>query len=153
MGLAKVFERVELDREAHILETFIAQAEDPFLSSHGDERRIERESGESDESYASRIRNLTNAPDLPAIVNQVNSFLLTGTCTSIEHDIEGSFYDLNSFYDTRDILTDIYYDMFTIVIPNQGGSAEADAARRSIAVSVNAAKALGTLYQLVETDA
>lgn len=152
MGLAKVFSQLESDRDAHILQTFIAQSEDPFLSAHGDERRIERESGESDESYSSRIRNLTNAPDLPAIENQVNSFLLVGPCRIVEHQYEGAFMDCDSFFDRQDVLTDIYYNTFSVIIPNQGDSAEADQARQSIAASVNAAKALGTLYQLVETD-
>jgi hypothetical protein len=150
-AIAEVMSQVESDLEAHQGETFIAQAAGQFLDAHGDERSVERDSGELDALYSGRVRNMVSVANAPAIKSLVDALLLVGSCTIREHMYDSLFMSRDSFYSRREVYTSIFYDAFTIVVSNQGVGAAADTMMAALARAVDEAKALGTLYRVTET--
>jgi hypothetical protein len=135
---------------AFFLETFISEAAALTLDLHGYERSIFRNPGESDESFSLRIRNMTQALDPMSLKTVVDSYLAVGECDIIEHDLEGFFFDRDSFYNRRGVFSDIIYCAFTIIFSFQGAGDDGQDVLDSIALVVNRSKALGTLFRIVE---
>lgn len=149
-ALAKLLNEADVLNYDKFAQTFITQAIGDILDQHGYERGVIRYSGELDVDYAERIRSFTSSLDPVTLKNIVDSFLLVGECTLIEHDIDGCFLDVECFFDRRNVLTDRFYCYFTFVFDYQGaGSGVTDQIQKAIPV-VNAAKALGTLYTMTE---
>lgn len=149
-AIAKVLASADTEMRAQFAETFITEAADDMLDQHGYERSILRNTGETDENYALRIQGFAINLDPISIEALATTFLLTGEAKLWEHDIEGMFCDRDAMLNRRHVFSDIYYCAFSIVVPYQGGTAEATEALEALASAVNASKALGTLYQLVE---
>ena len=152
-ALAKILNSADVEMRAQFDETFITRGTGLILDQHGYERSIERNSGESDANYRTRIQNFSIALDPLSIATLASAFLLTGVANVVEHDIEGFFFDRDSMLDRQEIFTDIYYCTFSVVVPYQGASGAALTALQAMVAAVNRAKALGTLYRMVETTA
>jgi hypothetical protein len=136
-------------------QTFIEDATQYTLDLHGSERSVTRIVGESDANYSLRIRNRAKALDRTTIEATVNSFLPSGACTVEEHDYDGTFCDrdyLVADNNPRKVFSDIDYDTFSIIVPQQTAGAPGQTVLDGIADAINASKALGTLYRIVELD-
>lgn len=151
-AIAKLLASSDTEMRAQFDETFITRAMGAMLDQHGYERGIIRYLNESDANYAERIRNLANVLTPASVYILANAFLLTGIAKLIEHNITGTFFDRDGFLDRQEVYTDINYNTFSVVIPYQGATSEADQALLAIATTINNSKALGTLYRIVETD-
>ena len=152
-GIAAVMEQVQVDYEAHVGETFIDTSVDTFLDEHGDERSVERLSGESNSDYRVRVKSIVNEADIINIKDIVDSFLDVGEATIYE-DYQGTaFCDREDFVD-RGVVVLIYIkDAFIIIISNQSGGATPDAFFVPIVKAVSDAKAYGCLFRILELEA
>jgi hypothetical protein len=172
-ALAKVFATVQANAEDHVSETFITEADEPFLDLHGDERNVVRLDGETNPPYANRIRALVNTTDKATIKAIVDGLLLVGECVIIEHAYEGAYFNRGSFCNRNTILTDRrYYNAFTVIIERQvptsnsflsrltfasrshflgtSGALPPEVLLNSINVAIASAKALGVSYRIIE---
>jgi hypothetical protein len=151
-ALAKILNSADVEMRAQFDETFITRGVGLILDQHGYERSILRNSGESDANYSERIRQFAIALDPTNLAALATTFLVTGAATIYEHDLQIDGLDVDLFCDRECILTDIYYCVFTVKVPYQGVGAPGLAALEAVATAVNASKALGTLYRIVEFD-
>lgn len=170
-GMAAILEQAQIDYEQHISETFIDTATDDYVALQGDERSVFRLSGESLSSYRSRVKRIINQSNLPAIKALVDSLLIRGESTIIEHSqFSGSFLDRQFFLNRNIIDYQVLYNAFTILIDFQipeatsfynresflnreflnGSSLSSDTVFNNIIQAVNANKAYGTVYRLIE---
>lgn len=153
-AIARVFAEIQTNAEAHALETYIMTSTAPTLDAHGSERSIARKAGESDASYRERIRNIVNSANPVAIRALVDALVLTGKCLLREHMTDRIFANRDSFFNRREVFTDAYYyNAFSIIVENQGGGPAAATAFATIVSAVNAAKAMGVLYRVIERRA
>jgi len=169
-GMAAVLEKLEGSLTEHQLETFILEAATGYLDEHGLERNLARFRGELNPPFAERIRNITNTTNVPAIKAIVDALLEIGEATIVE-DYEASvFYGREHFFNRGEILIVAIYNVFSIIVDNQlhapysfyeranfyvredfHGAKESSLELFELIVeAVNRAKALGTLYRLVE---
>lgn len=148
-GIAAVFAAIEADIALLQSQTFFMQATAPYLDALGDERSADRSSGELDSTYSGRIRVLVNSCNLPALQAMATSLLATGVAT-ICGPKTGLFSDRNVFSDRRAILNDNWYNAFMIVIDTQPVGSTGDNALNAVASAIEAAKAGGVLFKIVE---
>lgn len=170
-GLAKVLETLQVDVYNHLRETFITTASGEFLDILGNDRNKYRYTRELEESFRQRIREIINSVTYSAIKSLVDSMLINGECTIIEHYKSSLFYNRSAFYNRNAIpVDDLTYNFFTIVINHQIPEATTfynrenfynrdfalGAVNSSIELfegiinAVNENKALGTEYRLIE---
>lgn len=170
-GLAAVLEATDSDSEQHLAETFIDQATEEYVELHGDERSVERLPSESLGSYRARVKQIVNNSNIPAIKSIVDSLLIKGECTIIEHsDKSGNFLNRESFLNRNIIDFTVLYNAFTIIIefqipdPNAfynresflnrefltGSNMSSETVFENIINAVNKNKAYGTVYRLIE---
>lgn len=172
LALAKLLSALQEISEQNVDATFIRQAEDEDLDLHGYERGIDRLTEEPDETFAIRIQNIGNSVNLPAIKSIVDSLLLTGECEIREGTgPDNPFLNRSSFLNRAEILNDFRYNTFTIVIDKQKRTPEVFASRsylsrseylssddssiefyQRLTAAVDAAKAFGVLYKVVERN-
>jgi hypothetical protein len=170
-GLAKVLEQSQLDAEQHIAETFIDEATAEYVSLHGEERSVIQFEGETLSAYRERVKRIVNKSNIPAIKELVDSLLIRGESTIIEHtDTVGNFLNRESFLNRNIIDFDVLYNAFTILIDYQipeptsffdreafldreflnGSNTSSDTVFNNIIKTVNQNKAYGTVYRLIE---
>lgn len=169
-AFAKSLDSIEVNFKGHLSETFIDTSEGKYLDQHGQERDIERTSGELDPSYASRVKKIENNSNCVGIKSIVDAFLVNGESQIIEHFNVSNFYDRESFIDRDIIDVEVLFNAFTIMVSKQipaatnfynrevfmnrefiGGSDTSDInIFNNIVESVNKAKAFGTVYRLIE---
>jgi hypothetical protein len=170
-GIAKMFSEIETDIDNHIDETFISTAIGLFLDTHGGERSIDRLSGEFDAQYRERIRRLSNQSNKVAIKAIVDSLLMLGQCIIVEDFEGGIFCNREYFVNRAAILIDpLIENTFSIIVDKQLHAPYSFVDREYfcnrgafvgtiyssqyifdlIVEAVNRAKALGTLYRIVE---
>lgn len=169
-GIAAVLERLEVQLEEHIRETYILTADAGYLDEHGLERNLHRFLGEFDPSFANRIRNIVNSVNGPALKMLVDALLQVGEATLIEDYNAHSFFNREYFLNRGVILIDEIYNAFSIVVDRQvhapysflnreyftdredfmGTNESSFELFRNIVDAVNAAKALGIVYRLIE---
>jgi len=169
-GLAKVLAELEVELDAHITETFICQADGDYLDEHGLERNLTRKTGESDADFCTRIRNLTNSTNCPAIKSLVDDLLEVGEATIVEDYNAAFFCDREAFLNRGHLLLDQIYNAFSIIVDKQvhapysfldreyfatrenfiGRNDSAIELFELIVEAVNRAKALGVLYRVIE---
>jgi hypothetical protein len=171
MGIAAVLEKLECSLDDHIRETYICQAVDGYLDEHGLERNITRISGEFDSQLRERIKNITNTTSCDIIKTVVDALLDVGESIILEDFNASIFFDReDAFYNRGDLLIDPIYNAFSIIVDNQKhapysffdrenfydredfiGLNESQIALFELIVEhVNASKALGIAYRLVE---
>lgn len=170
-AMAKILEQSQIDSDLHIAETFIDQATSEYIELQGQERSVDRFTGETLSSYRERIKRIVSNSNVPAIKSLVDALLIRGESTLIEHTREsGNFYNRNSFLNRNIIDFDVLYNAFTILIDYQipeatsfynresflnreflsGSSISSDAVFENIIKTVNKNKAYGTVYRLIE---
>ena len=169
-AIAIVFSNLETVLENHITETYICQAEGDFVDEHGNERNLTRGIAELDITYCDRIRTLVNPSDPVSIKALVDSLLVQGEATIVEHEDNLSFASVNTYANRGNGFSEIWYDFFTIWVEQQIREPESFADREyfadredvvgthessiqlfeTIVEAVNKSKALGVLYRLIE---
>lgn len=170
-GMAKVLCEVEADFLANLSETFIDTATEDYLEEHGRERGIDRLTGESLEEYRARVKEIVNRSSCPAIKALVDSIIINGESQIVEHWNFGQFFlDREAYLNRGVIPTDLFYNAFTILVPDQtpqpvtflsrenfldredilGSSESSLALFERIVEAVNKNKAFGTAYRLYE---
>lgn len=151
-ALAKAFSQADSEMRSYLADTFILSATGYTLDQFGYERNIIRYANENDAQYLQRIRNMANVLTPSSLILLANTFLITGEAKLIEHEVGGIFTDSESFLTRQEVFTNYDYNLFSVVVPNQGTSPDAQTALNSIAQTINNSKALGTLYRLIETE-
>lgn len=169
-ALAKVFSEIEVVLGNHFTETFICESHGAFMDEHGLERNITRFLNELDVTLCERIRNIVNTVNCPSLKGLVDGLLQVGEA-SIVDDFEASrYYNRELFFNRGDILIDPIYNVFSIIVPKQihppysfytrenfynredfiGTNESPFELFELIVETVNRAKALGTMYRLIE---
>lgn len=171
-SMAKVLSEAQVDVDETMAQTFIMQAQAPYLDLHGYERSVDRLSGELDPQYAIRIRlkSIISQLSKPSILAIVNSLLIKGQA-SIREDFEGSiFVDREEFANRGAIVVLPIDNTFTILVDKQirdpysfvdreyfadreaivGNSESSDFVFDLILNAVNENKALGVFYRIIE---
>ena len=170
MGISKVLEHLDATLQDHVNETFITLAESGYLDEHGLERNLNRFSGELDPPFSDRIRNIVNSTNGPALKALVDALLDVGEATLVE-DYNGIvFLNREVFFNRGAILITAIYNAFSIIVDRQVHAPYAFYTReyfcnrenfigtnesslelfQNIVEAVNAAKALGVVYRLIE---
>ena len=148
-ALALLLSTIQADCEEHRDQAFIKEAVGEYLNSHGDERSTPRISGESDETYSTRVQNLANQSNKIAIKTMVDDLLLVGTCTIAEDDYGGgTFCDRAEYANRAALLIERIHNTFTVLVDKQTG--DPSAMFVALVEAVDRAKALGTLYRVIE---
>lgn len=171
-AVAKVLSECQADVENQQMQTFILKAGMPWLDLHGNERSVERMTGELDPQYALRVRvkSLLSQLSRPAILKIVNDLLIQGYATMRE-DFEGSiFCDRSEFVNRGAIVIQPIENTYTILVDKQirdpysfvdreffadreafvSDSESSSYIFDLILSSVNENKAFGTLYRIIE---
>lgn len=169
-GIAKVLERMECELDNHVTETYICTASDGFLDEHGYERTVFRQPLEFDSTYAERIKNITNSTSCPTIKQIVDALLDVGECEIVEDFEAALFFDRETFFNRGQLMIEPIYNTFSVIVDKQvhapysfydreyftdredfiGTNESSNELFNLIIQAVNDAKALGTLYRLVE---
>jgi hypothetical protein len=169
-GMAAVLERIQGSLEEHRQETFIVRAGQGYLDEHGLERNLTRFLAEINPAFADRIRNITNTTNCPAIKDIVDALLDVGESMVTEDFDNTLFFNQESFTNRGQLLITALYNVFSIVVDNQvhapysfytreefmvredfiGTNESSFELFERIVEAVNRAKALGTLYRLIE---
>lgn len=171
-ALAAVLHEIQVGAQEQIDSTFIMRAADQVLDAHGDERGVERLTDELDISYAPRIQRLISQADMLSIKAIVDAILgNAGECQIQEWT--SSFWG-SGIYANRDFyFTAVRHNTFTIITPPaasahapysfmsreafvnrenfMGSLGSSEDKYASIMAAVDAAKAFGTLYRIVES--
>ena len=154
----------------HVTQTFICQAEAGYLDEHGAERNTPRFAGELDVQYRIRVKNIINSSNCPAIKGIVDALLDVGEATIVEDFDSAIFLNSEEFYNRGSILVTEIMNTFSIIVDNQvhapysfytreyfygrehfiGTNESSLELFQLIVEAVNRAKALGTLYRVIE---
>lgn len=169
-GFCAVLEKLDASLQEHLAETFILQASSGYLDEHGLERNLNRFTRELDPPFANRIRNIVNSANKPSLKELVDALLDVGECVIREDWEGGAFFSREDFFNRGALFIDLIYNAFTIVVDRQvhapysffdreyfasrehfiGTNESSLTLFENIVEAVNAAKALGTVYRLVE---
>lgn len=173
-GIAAVFALLETSVEEFRDETFITKADGAYLDMHGAERSVPRLPMEVDHpNYDARIRSIVNVSDRVSLKRLVDSLLVVGESTIVEHAYGSAYLNRNTYFNRAAVLSEIYYNAFSIVIPPQihdpfdflnrttfanresflGTNESSLELFKQIVEAVNNAKAFGVLYRILETSA
>lgn len=171
-AMAEILTLQGVEIEDTISQTFIDQADGSYLDLHGDERNVDRLSGEFDTQYAVRIKSKSLLSQLskPALLAIINQLLIKGQA-AIKEDWEGgTFFNRESFFNRGEIVIQPIENTFTIVVDRQlhdpysffnreyfvsrgdfiGTTESSDYVFQLILNAVNDNKAFGTLYRIIE---
>jgi hypothetical protein len=169
-SMAKILEESQKQYEAHLRETYIDTAGEDFLDIHADERSVERLPSDTIAMYRQKIKNILNNSNCPSLKNLVDTLLIRGESTFIEHHSAENFMDRGSFLNRNVIGVDVIYNAFTILVDYQvpdpsgffsresfynreflqGSSKSLDSVFENIVNTVNKNKAFGTVYRIIE---
>jgi len=169
-ALASVLAALEAHAVDHQRETFIAQAMSGYLDEHGLERNLTRINLELDSAFSERIRYITNSTPKANIKRLVDALLAVGESV-ITEDFNGAVYfDREDFVSRAELFIEGIYNVFSIVVDKQvhqpysfydrenfytredfiGTNESSLELFKLIIEAVDKAKALGTLYRLIE---
>lgn len=169
-ALARILSAQDRDSRSLILQTYIDDAEGPFLDLLGDERGIKRFKSEQDSAYRKRIKNIFNVSDVISIRDLVNAFLINGQASVVIDSEADVFFDREVFFNRGVLFIEKIMNAFSVVVDNQTHSPYSFFGREhfmnredffgttespiemfeSIIQAVNESKAFGTVYRLVE---
>lgn len=169
-GMAKALEQSQLQYENHLKETFIDTAGEEFLDIHADERSVVRLPADTTSSYRQKIKNIINNANCPSLKALVDSLLIRGESTFVEHHSIDNFMNRGAFLNRNVIGADVLYNAFTILVdfqvpdPSgfftresflnreflQGSNESLDSVFENIVETVNRNKAYGTVYRIIE---
>lgn len=171
-ALAKVLADRNTEARDLVDLTFIGEATNEWLDTHGDERTVPREEDEFDPPYRVRIRtqNLVSKVNRPALKEIVDALVIRGTSQIVEDYDNQFFFNRGYFFNRGVIVVDPIKDAFTIVVDRQvhlpysffnrgaymnredfmGQVASNTKVFELIVKAVNDNKAFGALYRVVE---
>jgi hypothetical protein len=118
-GTAQVLSEADGQNEYFIEQTFILTEENPYLALQGFERGLTQLPLESDAQFKDRVRNIKNITDLPDLQSLVDSQLIVGVSTFIEHFNAGPCLNRHSFLNRDEIFIEKHYNWFTVIVPPQ----------------------------------
>lgn len=170
-AIAAMFNKIELDADDQFNSTFILRADAPVLDTLGDERDITRLNGETNPPYALRIQRITSQTDRPDIRAIVDALLIKPGCIIKEIPYDAPYCARGNFCSRNDYVSEFINSFFVIIIPKQvhtpysfvgrslfcgrlgfaGSEDNATAFYPSIIASVDAVKAFGEMYAIVES--
>lgn len=171
-GLAAVLCKIDETLSFHVVQTYICQAERAYLLEHGRERKVDPEDGESDLSYATRVKQIANKVSCPDIKAVVDSLLDVGTSEIVEDANSSIFFNGESFFNRNNIMISKIETAFTILVDSQvhepysfadndhfadrdshAGHIRSNLELFNIIIeAVNAVKACGTAFRLIERN-
>jgi len=169
-GIARVLVELESRASEHQIETFIALADGAYVDEHGLERNLTREELELDPIFSERIRYISNSTPVPAIKRLVDALLAVGEATIVEDFDAGVYLNREEFFNRGSVFIDAIYNVFSIIVDKQVHAPYSFHSReyfcnredfygtndsslelfQFIIDAVDKAKALGTLYRLIE---
>lgn len=169
-GMAALLEQAQSDVCDHVEQSFIGNAEAEILDLHGDQRNKPRLLGEFDPPYRQRVRTIENSSNCPDISDIVDTQLIRGKSTVIEHTNQENFLNRAGFLNRNLISFEVLYNAYTILVPNQvpeadqflnvgtftnreatlGTNESSIALFNAIVEAVNKEIAYGTVYRLIE---
>ena len=169
-GICAVLEKLDGSLQEHVEETFITMAEGGYLDEHGLERNLHRFTGELDPPFSDRIRNIVNSTNYVALKALVDALLDVGEATLIEDYENTLFLNREAFYNRGYLLITDIYNAFSIIVDRQvhapysfydreyfytrenfiGTNESSLILFQNIVEAVNAAKAFGVVYRLIE---
>lgn len=171
-AIAAIFAQLDHDGLDAFNSTFITRATAPVLDLLGDERNLTRLAGESDPRFAARIQRITSQTDRISIKAAVDSLLINPGCKLLESPMDNPYCNRGSFCSRDNYLVGIRDNFFVLVIPKQlhlpysfmsrgnyqsrkdfmGSSTTTQTLYPTIIVLVNAMKAFGVLFSIVESN-
>lgn len=146
-GLAKILSQTQTDGDEHLAETYISDAAGDFLDLHGEERGIERLSGEADDTYRERIRNISNRGNITAIEELVAAIVTDGSAIVREHWKELPCFNRASYLSRRETFMKVTRNFFSVVLDPQDQSIY-----DALVAALDEARVLGVLYQVIVED-
>lgn len=150
MALAKALAAAQEDADFIFDQTFIEEAEAPYLDLHGEERQVPRLPGEADHpSYSGRIRHIRSTTGEDNIFNQIKSVLNNGEPILLEN-MEYGFAGDDIFAGEEDafyISKRKTYNRFTVIVPGQEVLDDSEILEH-IVEAVDRNKALGVAYDV-----
>lgn len=171
MGIAKVLNTAQANIDSLINETYIDSSSETYAEWHGEERSIIRLDSEQLSQYKQRIKKIVNKTNLFDIKKIVDALLIRGEAIVMDNKASsGAFMDRNAYLDRNIIDFEVIYNAFTIIIDYQkplatsffdrgtffdrksvyGSAKSLEEIFRNIVYAVNANKAYGTVYRLIE---
>lgn len=170
-ALAKCAYEAQVMLQNHVNDTFILQADQGVLDTHGGERSIDRLDEELDSDYRLRVQNLFNQSNVTALLEFIDKVLVAGT-SRIQEDFDSiPFLDREYFCNRGALfLNEPATNTFSVIVDKQthapfsfadreyfadreafAGTAESlDRVFALILKIVDDNKALGTQYRIIE---
>lgn len=166
LAMSKQQEKLELK----LNDTFIDDAQEEYVAMQGEERSIARLNYEGLSSYRNRVKKIVNKSNKAALKKIVDGLLIRGECTIIENHAVQNHLNRGSFLNRNIIDYETLYNAFTILIDYQipeptsffnmgsfldreflqGSRTSSDSVFQNVIDAVNANKAYGTIYRLIE---
>lgn len=170
MAMAKVIASKHQELQDHLDETFIDSSSEDFLMLHGEERRKSIIRGETETVFKRRVKEINNISNLPDLKNMIDSFLIRGKSTVIEHHSASNFLNRGAFANRNIIDFTVLYNAFTIMVDHQipepvtflnrgvfsdrgylqGSNVSSRELFDSLVTAINKNKVFGTVYRLIE---
>lgn len=171
-AMAALFQQIQQDTDDAQAATFITGATSPILDLLGDERSRARLSLELDPAYRTRIQRITSQTDLDDIQTAVDALLLIPPCTIQEAPLTSLYCSRSTFCSRDQFFLNYLRNAFLIVVPRQthapysftsrsmfcsrssfaGSNVTSNSIYSSIIATVDAMKADGVLYGIVESQ-
>lgn len=172
-GAAAALQKAEDFGTGAIDDTFISTAQEPYVHRHGEERSVARLRNEPLSAYRERVKLIVNNSNIPALKNLITPLLIKGEPIFIEHfAATGGFLNRESYLNRNIIDYQVLYNAFTIIIEQQipdamlfcnrlnflnneefiGSKTSIDSVFENVIETVNANKAFGTVYRLIERN-
>lgn len=118
-AIAGVFSQISADCDDQQRETFITQANAPFLDLHGEERTKPRVVGELDPAYALRIQQITSQTDYADLLANINNVLLVKGAKILQPPKDKLYLSRGSFCSRDEYIDSFGLNYFIVVIPKQ----------------------------------
>lgn len=170
-AIAHIAYHLQVKVDAHVSNTFLAEAAGTVLNTHGAERTITRLSEELDQSYSVRVRNLFNQSNVPSLLAMVEDIIVAGKAR-IQEDFDSTPFSSRQYFCNRAavFLDEPIHNTFSIILDKQvhppfsyadreyfasredfvGTSESLQRVFESIRQIVDDNKALGTFYRIIE---
>ncbi len=170
-GMAAYFSQVQVDGDDQFDATFLTGQTTPILDLSGSEVSKERLPGESDPNYVVRIQRITNLSDAPDIKAMVDALLIVPGCKIQNVPFNNIYCNRGSFISRDNYLSGFLQDFFIIIVPKQvhapysfasrlyfdnrqnffGSNVDPTEQFTSIIKQVNDSIAFGVMYSIVES--
>jgi hypothetical protein len=171
-AVAAVLAAVEEDSEDQFNATFLTRSVTPVLDLLGNERSIPRIPDEPPALYVARMQQITSHTNKPDIAAMIDSLLIIPGVKILEAPVDSPYCSRGTFCSRDTYLMELRQNYFIAVIPKQthdpysflsrsnfcsrsnfiGSLDVTSTAYTTIIAAVNALKALGVMWGLVEAS-